>query len=74
VVRLRVEKAGRRGKAVTVIDGLPKNAQFLKKTAKELKAACGCGGAVKDGAVEVQGDHRGRLRGLLRTKGWVVKG
>jgi len=72
--RLRIERAGRRGKTVTVVDGLPRNDAFLKKTAKELKAACGCGGAAKDSTVELQGDHRDKLRGLLRSRGWVVKG
>lgn len=74
VARLRIEKAGRRGKTVTVVDGLPRNLDFLKKTVKELKSACGCGGAAKESSVEVQGDHREKIRELLRAKGWVVKG
>jgi translation initiation factor 1 len=72
--KLRIEKSGRGGKTVTVVDGLPNNAAFLKSLAAELKQACGTGGAVKDTTVELQGDHRDRLRGLLTKKGWTVKG
>ena len=72
--KLRMEKSGRGGKTVTVVDGLPNNADFLKLLAAELKQACGTGGAVKDATVELQGDHRDRLRALLSRKGWTVKG
>lgn len=72
--RLRVEKAGRGGKTVTVIDGLPRNGAFLKDVARELRGACGTGGTVRDGCVELQGDHRERLRALLAQRGWTVKG
>lgn len=74
VARLRLEKAGRGGKSVTVVDGLPNNAEFLKTLAAELKRVCGTGGAVRDGAVELQGDLRERLRDHLSAKGFVVKG
>src|SRR5690349_5536850 len=60
VAKLRLEKKGRGGKAVTVVDGLPNNAAFLKDLSQELKRACGTGGAVLDGGVEVQGDMRDR--------------
>ncbi|MCC6131078.1 MAG: stress response translation initiation inhibitor YciH [Acidobacteria bacterium] len=72
--KLRLEKKGRGGKSVTVIDGLPNNEAFLEDLAKELKKACGSGGAVKDGTVEIQGDHREKLRVLLSSKGYTVKG
>jgi translation initiation factor 1 len=72
--KLRVEKYGRGGKTVTVVDGLPRNAAFLKELCQELKRACGTGGAVADGAVELQGDLRDRLRQLLVSKGFGVKG
>jgi translation initiation factor 1 len=72
--RLRIEKAGRRGKTVTVVESLPRNAAFLKGLAAELKRACASGGKAVDDRVEIQGDHRERLRELLRAKGWVVKG
>jgi translation initiation factor 1 len=72
--RLRIEKAGRRGKTVTVIESLPRNRTFLKDLAGELKRACGSGGKVGETHVEIQGDHRDNVRDFLRAKGWVVKG
>lgn len=72
--RLRMEKSGRGGKTVTVVDGLPANEPFLRELCAELKRACGTGGAVKDGTVELQGEHRERLRTLLAKKHYIVKG
>lgn len=74
VATLRVEKAGRNGKTVTVVAGLPRNAAFLKMLCGELKRACGTGGAVGDGTVEIQGEARDRVRAHLRAKGYGVKG
>jgi translation initiation factor 1 len=74
VARLRIEKAGRGGKTVTVVDGLPRNPPFLKDLASELKRACGSGGTAGETSVEIQGDHRETLRTLLTRKGWGVKG
>ena len=74
VAKLRMEKKGRGGKIVTVVDGLPQNAAFLKELSQELKRACGTGGTAADGAVELQGDLRDRVRELLLKKGFVVKG
>lgn len=74
VAKLRMEKAGRGGKTVTVIDGLPKNETFVKELCAELKRACGVGGAVREGLVELQGEQRERLRTLLAAKGYTVKG
>jgi translation initiation factor 1 len=74
VAKLRVEKAGRGGKTVTVVYDLPRNAAFLKDLCQELKRACGTGGAVAEGAVELQGDLRERVREFLLKKGFVVKG
>ncbi len=74
VARLRIEKAGRKGKTVTVIDSLPKNQDFLKALAKELKKLCGAGGTVVENRVEIQGDRLNQLREILRAKGWTVKG
>ncbi len=71
--RLRLERAGRRGKTVTVIEGLPRNPAFLKELAGELKRACGTGGAVVEDRIEVQGDQMERLRAVLERKGWRVK-
>ena len=74
VAKLRVEKAGRGGKIVTVVYDLPRNASFLKELAQDLKRACGTGGTAGDGIVELQGDLRDRVRAVLATKGFVVKG
>ena len=74
VAKLRLEKKGRGGKTVTVVDGLPRNAPFLRDLCQDLKRACGTGGAVGDGSVELQGDLRERVRELLLKKGFVVKG
>jgi translation initiation factor 1 len=74
VAKLRVEKAGRGGKTVTVLYDLPRNGAFLKELAHELKRACGVGGAARDDAIELQGDVRDRVRGLLAKKGYGVKG
>jgi translation initiation factor 1 len=74
VAKLRVEKKGRGGKSVTVIDGLPRNRAFVEGLARELKQALGTGGTALDGGVEIQGDRRDRLRELLGAKGFRVKG
>lgn len=74
VAKLRMEKKGRGGKTVTVIYGLPNNADFLKALCSDLKKSCGCGGATTDDGVELQGELRERVRPLLEKKGFVVKG
>ena len=74
VAKLRMEKKGRGGKTVSVVDGLPHNAAFLKELCQDLKRACGTGGAVSEGTIELQGDLRDRIRELLLKKGFVVKG
>lgn len=73
-VKLRLEKGGRGGKSVTVLYDLPRNPTFLKELATKLKKACGTGGTAKESAVEMQGDCRDRLRQLLPTMGFRVKG
>ncbi|HBL26401.1 MAG TPA: hypothetical protein DD490_06155 [Acidobacteria bacterium] len=74
VAKLRIEKSGRGGKTVTVVDGLPKNREWLKQVARELKQACGTGGTAVETGVEIQGDQRDAIRTLLTGKGWTVKG
>jgi translation initiation factor 1 len=74
VAKLRMEKKGRGGKTVTVIDGLPRNAGFLKELSQELKRACGTGGTVVEGGIELHGDLRERVREVLAQKGFAVKG
>jgi translation initiation factor 1 len=71
---LRLEKKGRAGKTVTVVAGLPRNAAFLDALASELKRACGTGGSAREETVEIQGDHRERLRAHLAAKGFSVRG
>lgn len=72
--RLRIERAGRKGKTVTVVENLPRNQAFLKGLAGELKRTCGSGGKAGETHVEIQGDHRDTIRQVLRSKGWIVKG
>ena len=74
VATLRIEKAGRGGKTVTVVAGLPRNAALLKTVCGDLKRACGTGGAVGDGTVEIQGEARDKVRANLVARGWRVKG
>jgi translation initiation factor 1 len=74
VAKVRVEKKGRGGKTVTVVSGLPENADFLKELSQDLKRACGTGGTVVEGGVELQGDLRPRVRDVLTQRGYVVKG
>lgn len=73
VVRVSCETKGRGGKSVTVIRGLPLDAQALAQLGKQLRAACGSGGTVKDGVVEVQGDHGVLVIAWLEKQGWKVK-
>jgi translation initiation factor 1 len=75
IVRVSRETAGRKGKGVTVVRGLPLDDATLVQLAKQLKAACGSGGTVKDGVVEIQGDHADKLMAWLqaRPEGWKVK-
>ena len=74
VAKLRMEKAGRGGKTVTVVFGLPNNTAFLKELTQELKRACGAGGTATEDGVELQGDLRERVRAHLAGKGFLVKG
>ncbi len=71
---LRLERKGRGGRSVTVVDGLPRNRAFVAALARDLRKACGSGGTVLESAIEIQGDQRERLRALLAAKGFSVKG
>ncbi len=73
-VSLRLDKKGRRGKTLTMIEGLPANPSFLRSLAKELKARCGTGGTHGARHIEMQGDQRAALRAELTRRGWTVKG
>ena len=72
-VRMRLERKGRGGKAVTVLWGLPGPAAALADLARELKAACGAGGTLKGSEIEIQGDQRDRLEAYLSGRGFKVK-
>jgi translation initiation factor 1 len=73
VALLRIEKQGRGGKTVTVIDRLPKNELFLKNLTTTLKKKCGAGGTYlmegRDGVIEIQGDKREAVRAVLEKEG-----
>ncbi|HWS05823.1 MAG TPA: translation initiation factor Sui1 [Burkholderiaceae bacterium] len=73
VVRVSRETKGRGGKAVTLVKGVALDEAGLIALGKQLKAACGSGGTVKDGVIEVQGDHCDRVIELLKAQGRVVK-
>ncbi|HVY80171.1 MAG TPA: stress response translation initiation inhibitor YciH [Steroidobacteraceae bacterium] len=72
-VRVGREVAGRGGKGVSVITGLPLDDAALEELATKLKKTCGAGGAVKDGKIEIQGDHRDRLVAELTKLGYDAK-
>ena len=72
-VRVGRETKGRKGKGVTVVTGLPLAGDELVALAKDLKARCGAGGTVRDGIIEIQGDHRDRLVAELQTRGYRAK-
>jgi translation initiation factor 1 len=71
IVRVFREKGGRRGKIVTVVRGMA--AKDLATVGSDLKRLCGSGGAVKHGALEIQGDHRLKVAAHLESLGYAVK-
>lgn len=73
IVRVQRESKGRGGKTVTVISGVPLQDGALKDLAGELKRRCGTGGTVKEGNIEIQGDHRDFLVSELENRGYRVK-
>ncbi|HHF0349673.1 TPA: stress response translation initiation inhibitor YciH [Haemophilus influenzae] len=73
VVRIQKQTSGRKGAGVSVITGLDLSDEDLKKLAAELKKRCGCGGSVKNGIIEIQGEKRDLLKQLLEQKGFKVK-
>ena len=72
-VRVGREVAGRGGKGVSVIRGLPLPPAALAELATRLKRLCGAGGGVRDGAIEIQGEHRDRLVAELVKLGYEAK-
>ncbi|MCJ2377154.1 stress response translation initiation inhibitor YciH [Vibrio sp. ZSDZ34] len=73
VVRIIKQTKGRKGKGVSIVTGLDLDDTALKLLAAELKKTCGCGGSVKDGNIEIQGDVRDKLKLTLEKKGHTVK-
>jgi translation initiation factor 1 len=72
-VRVSHETKGRKGKGVTLVKGLPMDATTLKLMGKKLKAMCGSGGTVKEGVIEIQGDHIERMLDYLKKQGVTAK-
>jgi translation initiation factor 1 len=70
-VEVRREVAGRRGKAVTTVSGVPVDDAALKQLAGRLKKRCGVGGSVRDGVIEIQGDHRTVVAEILKAEGYA---
>ncbi|MCC4798687.1 stress response translation initiation inhibitor YciH [Enterovibrio norvegicus] len=73
IVRIQRQTKGRKGKGVCLVTGLDVDDTQLKLVAAELKKVCGCGGAVKDGVIEIQGDKRDQIKAYLEKKGHTVK-
>ncbi len=73
IVRLRREKKGRGGKIVTTISGIQKNSQELKALLKLMQKHCGSGGTIKNGIIEIQGDHLDTLLAMLGEQGFKAK-
>lgn len=73
IVRIQRETKGRKGKGVCVVTGLDMDDTQLKLLAAQLKKVCGCGGAVKDGGIEIQGDNREKIKDFLIKQGHTVK-
>ncbi|MEW6521078.1 MAG: translation initiation factor Sui1 [Thermodesulfobacteriota bacterium] len=73
IVRLGWETKGRKGKGVTLVSGLPLDADGLRRLASQLKQKCGSGGTVKEGIIEIQGDHRAIVLEELIKQGYKVK-
>jgi len=73
VVRISRQTKGRKGAGVSLITGLPLTGVELKTLAKTLKQQCGTGGTIKNGVIEIQGDHRQQLLELLKKAGYTAK-
>lgn len=73
IARVRRESKGRGGKTVTTISGVPLELEALSSLASALKKRCGCGGALKDGVIEIQGDHVELLLSELAARGFRAK-
>ncbi len=72
-LKVQASRKGRKGKTVTVVSGFQASATTLTDLAKQLKNHCGAGGAVKEDAIEVQGDHADKIQQFLADLGYKVK-
>lgn len=72
-LKIRLEKNGRGGKTVTVVFELPVNEPYFKEIEKKLKGVCGTGGSYKNNMIEIQGDHREKIKNFLEKTGFKVK-
>ena len=72
-IYLHRESSGRAGKAVTLVKKLSLSEDDLKALAKKLKQECGTGGTIKDGIIEIQGEHREKIADVLQKLGYKVK-
>lgn len=73
IVRIQRQTKGRKGKGVCLITGIDQSDADLKKLTTDLKKVCGCGGALKDGVIEIQGDSRDKIKAYLEKLGLTVK-
>ncbi len=73
IVRVLRDRKHRGGKTVTVITGVPANNETITTLAQQLKKLCGSGGTVKDGVIEIQGDHCEKVQARLNDLGYKVK-
>ena len=73
IVRVMRDRKGRGGKTMTVITGVPGGDEALAALAQQLKKLCGSGGTVKEGAIEIQGDHCDKVQAKLAALGYKVK-
>ncbi|MDR3428690.1 MULTISPECIES: translation initiation factor Sui1 [Silvimonas] len=73
VIRVSRETKGRKGKGVTLVKGAVLDEAALTQLAKQLKTVCGSGGTVKDGVIEIQGDHCDQVLALLKKQGLAAK-
>ena len=73
IVRVRRETKGRGGKTVTAVSGVPLGGEALRNLASDLKRRCGTGGTLKEGVIEIQGDHRETIVAELSRRGFTVK-
>ncbi len=73
-IYIRVEKKGRHGKTVTVLDGFTRRSLELEDLASQMKKACGAGGTIRNGIIEIQGDCRQNLAAFLKKQGFAIKG